>query len=85
MSTGYIQGSIPPRFSDDNRKPIELLGSDGCYPADGRFGLNRIIFEAEKRANNLKNIHSIVGFQIIQALSFPQNGRIIYEENYRNR
>lgn len=37
MSTGYVPGSIPPRFSDEYKKPIEALGSDGVAPIDGRW------------------------------------------------
>lgn len=25
LSTGYIDGTIPPKFSDDNKKPIDML------------------------------------------------------------
>ena len=37
LSTGYIAGTIPPRFSDEHKKPIDKCGSDGVMPIDGRF------------------------------------------------
>jgi len=37
MSTGYVPGSIPPKFSEAHKKPIELCGSDSIFPIDGRF------------------------------------------------
>lgn len=37
LSTGYIEGSIPPRFDEAHKKPIDKCGSDGVMPIDGRF------------------------------------------------
>lgn len=37
-STGYVAGSIPPRFSPDHVRPIEACGSDGVAILDGRYG-----------------------------------------------
>ena len=37
LSTGYIQGSIPPKFDKAHAKPIEALGSDGVLFVDGRW------------------------------------------------
>lgn len=74
-STGYIAGSIPPMFSPDHVRPIELLGSNGVFILDGRYGLERMIFEADNRAE--KNA-DIIGYKIIVANSFLDNGRVIY-------
>ena len=37
LSTGYIQGTIPPKFDKAHQKPIEALGSDGVLFVDGRW------------------------------------------------
>lgn len=37
LSTGYIAGTIPPRFDDAHKAPIDKCGSDGVMPIDGRF------------------------------------------------
>lgn len=37
LSTGYVPGSIPPRFDEDYKKPIDACGSDSVYPLDGRW------------------------------------------------
>ena len=65
LSTGYIQGTVPPQFSDENKKPIDLLGSDAIVYLDNRLSLNNMI---EKGFNVLsKHIkkNSIVGFKVI--------------------
>jgi hypothetical protein len=78
-STGYIAGSVPPRFSPDHVKPIELLGSDGILLLDGRYGLDRMIFEADNRAEKMKRIHpDIIGYEIVVANNLLEYGRVIY-------
>lgn len=47
-STGYVPGSIPPRFSPDHVKLIEALGSDGVAVFDGRWGIERCATEARR-------------------------------------
>lgn len=42
MSTGYIEGSIPPMFDDANKKPIEACGSDSIFHVDGRLSMKNI-------------------------------------------
>ena len=37
LSTGYIPGTIPPKFDKAHAKPIEALGSDGVLFVDGRW------------------------------------------------
>jgi hypothetical protein len=39
LSTGYIEGTIPPVFSAEAKKPIPACGSDGVYKLDGRGSL----------------------------------------------
>lgn len=78
-STGYIAGSIPPRFSDANIKPIEMGGSDSVYILDGRNNLDTMIFDAEKRMEKMRTIHTyIIGYKIIKAQSFLDTGTILY-------
>lgn len=62
--TGYVQGTIPPVFSKDNIKPVELLGSDGVYILDGRNSINTMIKDSVLRIDKLKRVHEIVGFEI---------------------
>ena len=78
LSTGYVQGSCPPQFKDDLKKPIDLLGSDGVYILDGRNNLNTMINDCHNRLNKLINENHIVGFEIIRAERFTDNGKIIY-------
>lgn len=75
LSTGYIDGSIPPQFSDDHKKPIDLLGSDGVAVLDGRKTITNLIFDAMKIMNNHVNKSSIIGFEIIRANDFRGNGK----------
>jgi hypothetical protein len=39
MSTGYVEGSSPPRFENSNKKLIEACGSDSVIQLDGRQSL----------------------------------------------
>lgn len=45
-STGYVPGSIPPRFAPEHVKLIPALGSDGVAIFDGRFSVERCAAEA---------------------------------------
>lgn len=42
MSTGYVEGSIPPVFRDDHKKPIEVCGDRGVVIIDGRLSASNI-------------------------------------------
>ena len=44
-STGYVAGSMPPRF-DGERDLIPACGSDGVFPIDGRYSDARAASEA---------------------------------------
>ena len=79
LSTGYIAGSIPPKFSEDAKEPIDLLGSDGVFILDGRKSLTTMINDCEVKASKLGR--SILGFEIIRGTSFSDKGKIIYR-NY---
>jgi hypothetical protein len=78
-STGYIAGSIPPRFSDEHIRPIEMCGSDGVYILDGRNNLDNMIIDAEKRMEKMRTIHTyIIGYKIIKAQSLLDAGTILF-------
>ena len=62
--TGYVQGTIPPVFSKENIKPVELLGSDGVYILDGRNSIDTMIEDSLLRIERLKRVHEIIGFEI---------------------
>jgi hypothetical protein len=43
VSTGYVQGTIPPVFKDSAKVPIPACGSDSICFIDGRLSLcNRV-------------------------------------------
>lgn len=69
MSTGYVEGSKPPRFDDANKKPIEAVGSEYVYVLDGRHNLNSCLMEAAHRASSPR-YHRCVGYKIMQGRSF---------------
>lgn len=74
MSTGY-NGN---QFSESNKKPIEMLGSDGVFILDARTNLETMKADAMSRIQKLSKFHQIIGYKIIRATSFLDNGRIIY-------
>jgi hypothetical protein len=50
-STGYVEGSSPPRF-DGERKLIEACGSDSILYLDGRLSLRNMSIKAEELARS---------------------------------
>ena len=40
MSTGYVAGSIPPRYSEDAKRPIPACGDRSVIILDGRNSLH---------------------------------------------
>lgn len=78
MSTGYVPNSIPPQFSDEFKKPIDLLGSDGVAILDARKGKWSLIEDAIKIISKHANTKAIVGFDIIKASSFLDKGKVLY-------
>lgn len=60
MSTGYVSGSIPPKFEDSHKKPIEACGSDSVMYPDGRWADRTIHLNAREYA--LK--HGYIGYSI---------------------
>jgi hypothetical protein len=70
LSTGYVEGSIPPRFDPANRTPIEACGDRAVLRLDGRLSgdnFHTIAVEWAKR-------HGFVGYSLQRggAFSRPQ-------------
>lgn len=74
-STGYIPGTIPPKFSEDFVKPIPAQGSDSVYVVDGRWGERMKDYMIKERLNMLnKNLgRGYIGYQIIHGDRFTSN------------
>ena len=80
LSTGYVEGSVPPQFKKELRRPIEKCGSDGVHILDGRKNIHNLVLDARqqlKRITQNKQPNFIVGFQIVRGTSFT-NGRVAY-------
>lgn len=82
LSTGYVQGTIPPQFKEENKRPINMLGSDGVFILDGRKSLDNLIIDSKNRAEKL--LQKIVGFEIVQAGSFLDKGKVLYKSYETN-
>lgn len=50
LSTGYIPNTIPPQFSDDYKKPIEILGTFDTVCLDGRKNVDSMMIDVENIA-----------------------------------
>lgn len=70
LSTGYVPGSIPPRFDAAHVAPIEACGSDGVFILDGRYGLSRCADAAREECKRRKKY---VGFTIMQGETFSRS------------
>jgi hypothetical protein len=74
LSTGY------PEFTEESKKPIDLLGSDGVCILDGRLNIESMIYYAYEKISNHISKRSIIGFDIIRANSFLDKGNIRYSK-----
>ena len=74
MSTGY-DGN---HFSENNKQPIEMLGSDGVFILDARTNIETMKDNAASRMQKLSKTRHIIGYKIIRATRFLDNGRVIY-------
>ena len=59
MNTGYIEGTIPPQFSE-NKKPIPACGIDSIHKCDGRWSLSTI----RNVAKELGHARGFIGYSI---------------------
>lgn len=66
MSTGYVAGTIPPRFEASSRAPIEACGSDGVLILDARRRVAGSIREALQHAK----ARGFVGVRIYEGERF---------------
>lgn len=73
LSTGYVEGSIPPRFEESNKKPIPACGSDSVYVFDGRWGLPRCCSEAHRVAK----ARGFIGYSIERGSSFTSAREVV--------
>jgi len=62
LSTGYVQGTIPPVFKKSARVPIPACGSDSIYFCDGRHSMRSRVRIAREICKDRK----FVGFTIEQ-------------------
>lgn len=79
MSTGYVEGTIPPEFKEEYKQPIDMVGTDGVFKLDARIWIHGQINDCFQRYHQLKNVHEIVGFKIIEASNFREEGKLIYK------
>ena len=77
LSTGYIQGTTPPKFSNDNKKPIDACGSDSIVRLDGRKSIYNLQNDVRTQINKTRR-SDVVRFRIVKAAQFLRNERIIY-------
>lgn len=66
MSSGYIPGYSPAKFSKEYEKPHTMCGSDGIFPVDGRWGKERIRNKALElaKSKNEKLGKGIIGYSV---------------------
>ena len=70
LSTGYVPGTIPPRFNDARRAPIEATGDRSVVVIDGRLSVDNM---AQIAASECAK-RGYVGWRIFKGSSFA-NGR----------
>ena len=72
-STGYIAGTIPPRFSPEHVKPIPDCGSDSVLRLDGRFNMSTCVQVAREACRARRGC---VGFTINAGRSYSDSREI---------
>ena len=73
LSTGYVEGSIPPRFEDWRRCPIEAVGSNGVMYLDARKSIGNLRNDCYKEMIN----RGFIGYKIVRASSFSDEGILV--------
>jgi hypothetical protein len=81
MSTGYINGTIPPQFSEDHKEPIEGCGSNSVMLLDNRNSINTMF---NKCLVELKNRKQFIGFKIVKCASLLDKYHLITNYIYPN-
>lgn len=62
MSTGYVNGTIPPTFKESAKTPIPACGSDSVAFLDGRLNARNYAREARELCKKRK----FIGFTVEQ-------------------
>lgn len=75
-STGYVAGSIPPRFEESAKKLIDVCGDTGVFILDGRNSSETMHRDAMRRAQRLEHWRKYAAFQIV-------TGPRLFEEKRR--
>lgn len=75
-STGYIEGTIPPKFG----KPqlIDACGDTGVFILDGRNSEETMIRDAKRQAQRMQHWKQYKGFQLV-------TGPRLFEESRRSQ
>jgi hypothetical protein len=60
LSTGYVEGTIPPVYKEEAKKPIEKLGSDSYTRLDARLTNANLKIKAAEIARQ----RNAIGFDI---------------------
>ena len=69
LSTGYVKGSMPPRFDEKLKKPIEACGSENVVVLDARLKLSRLKQQADSLLSSPK-FHRACGYRLMRGSSF---------------
>ena len=77
LSTGYVEGSMPPRFDKAHVKPIEACGDRASLRIDSRLTIDN----AESLARDWAKKHKFVGYKIVKGNGLQNNRTIV---NYRS-
>ena len=76
LSTGYIEGAVPPQFSPKNIKPIDMPGSASRIKLDGRYSLDTCI---NKGFDVLQKRPTAMGFKIVSSANYREDGKTMYK------
>ena len=77
LSTGYISGTIPPQFNENNKQPIDMCGTDSIVNLDGRKSIYNLQDDVRTHINKIRR-SDIVKFRIVKTNDFLRNERVIY-------
>ncbi len=76
LSTGYVEGTIPPRFINSNIKAIDMLGTSSRIVLDGRYSLETCI---NKGFEHMQKHSNTIGFKVVSASDYRECGKILYQ------
>lgn len=65
LSTGYVEGTVPPEFDEALVKPVEGVGSDSVLILDGRLNYAHCKLEADYEMQSPRR-HRYCGYQLMQ-------------------